>query len=464
MTLTGTRPDDVLRASPRRTARPRWIALALVAAILATSAIVVTDAAGVQPALRRERAALARSRATESAARRALATLRSETAAADAGRGRTQTLDRQRLGQRDAAQHELTQLEQQLASTNQRRTGTMAILNQLAVYSGERDACVAGVQRATAALRRGSTHDAVDALVAASAPCSAALATVTGARYPYDFPDPSVLQVGSHYYAYSTNAGGGNLQVLESSDLVHWTLEGDALAAVPAWASPGATWAPAVIGLHGLFLAYYTVRDRGSGLECISVAAALQPQGPFVDLSAAPLVCQSGGSIDPSPFVDPSGAVTLLWKSEAVPLAPTIIWSQPLTPDGIKLTGTVSQMLAPGPAWEHGIVEAPSMVRIEGRDYLFYSGNAWTTAAYAEGVAVCSGPAGPCHRVVSAPVLASQARLAGPGGGTAFTTAAGKVQLAFAAFTQPDVGYPNSRTLHFASVQIVAGVPVVVPE
>jgi hypothetical protein len=61
-------------------------------------------------------------------------------------------------------------------------------------------------------------------------------------------------------------------------------------------------------------------------------------------------------------------------------------------------------------------------------------------------------------------VLASQNRLAGPGGGTAFTTTNGKVQLAFAAFTQPDVGYPNSRTLHFASVQLVAGVPVVIPE
>jgi hypothetical protein len=438
--------------------------LAVVAAILTTSATVVIDAAGLRPALRREQSALDTSRATEGTARATVAALRSETAALTADQTRTETLDRQRIDERDAAQHLLTQLETQLAATNRKRSGVAAILAELAHHSNERDACIDGVQRATTALQHGSTHDAVAALGAASAPCSAALATVTGARYPYDFPDPSILRAGSHFYAYSTNAGGGNLQVLESSDLRHWTLIGDALAAVPGWATPGATWAPAVVALGGRYVAYYTVRDRGTGLQCISLAVAVRPTGPFVDFSQAPLVCQAGGSIDPSPFVDPNGAVTLLWKSEAIPLAPTIIWSQPLTPDGLTLTGVASQLLAPGKSWEHGIVEAPSMVRIGNHDYLFYSGAVWSTTGYAEGVAVCDGPAGPCRRPVPAPVLASQGSLAGPGGGAAFTTADGRVMLAFAAFTAPDVGYPNSRTLHLASVDVVNGVPVVVPE
>jgi beta-xylosidase len=407
---------------------------------------------------------LAASRSTESAARATLHGLQTATAADVADRNRADTLAAQRRHERDVAQRQLTKLEQDLASTDHQRSGVLVVLEQLARYSSQRDACIEGVQHATAALRRGSTHDAVEALAHADAPCSAALAAVTGARYPYDFPDPSVLRVGSRYYAYSTNAGAGNIQVLESRDLVPWTLEGDALAAVAAWASPGATWAPSVVAIGGHFVAYYTVRDRGSGLECVSVAIAAQPVGPFVDFSKAPLVCQSGGSIDPSPFVDANGAITLLWKSEAIPLAPTIIWSQPLTPDGLALTGTPAQLLVPGSKWEHGIVEAPSMLRIGGHDYLFYSGNVWATAAYAEGVALCDGPAGPCRRVENGPVLASQSRLAGPGGAAAFTTPDGKVQLAFAAFTQPDVGYPNSRTLHFASVQLVAGTPVVVPE
>ena len=194
------------------------------------------------------------------------------------------------------------------------------------------------------------------------------------------------------------------------------------------------------------------------------MAISASPSGPFVDSSTAPLICQAGGSIDPSPFVDETGMPWLHWKSEATATAPTTIWAQPLSADGLTLTGLPAPLLTPGQRWEGGVVEAPSMTRIAGRDYLFYSGNGWTTAAYAEGVAVCAGPAGPCRRIESGPVLASQGRLGGPGGGAAFTTIDGRVVLAFHAFTQPDIGYPNSRTLHLATVRIVSGVPIVTPE
>jgi beta-xylosidase len=178
------------------------------------------------------------------------------------------------------------------------------------------------------------------------------------------------------------------------------------------------------------------------------------------------LVCQRAGSIDPSPFIDPTGGLWLIWKSEATATAPTTIWSQPLSANGVKFepASTPTALLTPAQSWEHHVVEAPSMIQIHGVDYLFYSGGVWTTAGYAEGLAVCAGPAGPCRRPLSAPVLASTDRLGGPGGGAAFTTATGSVWLAYHAFTQPDVGYPNSRTLHFATVRIIGGVPVVTPQ
>ena len=37
-----------------------------------------------------------------------------------------------------------------------------------------------------------------------------------------DFPDPSILQVGSLFYAYATNAFGKHVQVARSDDLVRW--------------------------------------------------------------------------------------------------------------------------------------------------------------------------------------------------------------------------------------------------
>ena len=45
---------------------------------------------------------------------------------------------------------------------------------------------------------------------------------VSGYGYRGDFPDPSVLHVGSTWFAYSTTTGGRNLPVLRSTDLVHW--------------------------------------------------------------------------------------------------------------------------------------------------------------------------------------------------------------------------------------------------
>ena len=35
-----------------------------------------------------------------------------------------------------------------------------------------------------------------------------------------NFPDPGVMKVGSRYYAFATNGGGGNVQAAASRDLV----------------------------------------------------------------------------------------------------------------------------------------------------------------------------------------------------------------------------------------------------
>ena len=50
-----------------------------------------------------------------------------------------------------------------------------------------------------------------------------------GLVYPFDFPDPDVILVGQTYYAYATNSVAGNIQMISSSDLVHWTAIGNAL-------------------------------------------------------------------------------------------------------------------------------------------------------------------------------------------------------------------------------------------
>ena len=84
---------------------------------------------------------------------------------------------------------------------------------------------------------------------AQSAP--APLGTTVEPLYPVDFPDPSLLRVGSTTYAYATNGPGGNVQVIRSSDLRTWQRLPDALPELPAWAAPDFTWAPSVLAPGG---------------------------------------------------------------------------------------------------------------------------------------------------------------------------------------------------------------------
>ena len=169
----------------------------------------------------------------------------------------------------------------------------------------------------------------------------------------------------------------GNVQIIESTDLTHWTAVGNALPHLPAWAEPHYTWAPAVAAIGGTFVLYYAANVAGSGKECVSVATATQPQGPFVDRSTAPLECQPalGGSIDPASFIDTNSGLYLLWKSGGP--GSSKIWSEQLDPAGTAFAAgaTPTVLLVPAQPWEAGTVEAPDMLTAAGRYYLFFSGN-----------------------------------------------------------------------------------------
>ena len=280
-----------------------------------------------------------------------------------------------------------------------------------------------------------------------------------------DFPDPSVIRVGSTYYAYGTNRVG-NVPVLKSTDLAHWTRVGDALPTLPGWAVKGDTWAPSVLQLSDdSFVLYYTVHDSRTGLQCLSRATSDQPEGPFSDPSGGTFMCQVDrrGSIDPSPFVDRDGTPWLVWKSEGrTDGEPTRFWTQRLTADGIHLTGPVTELLHTSQPWQEPIIENPTMVMLDGNYYLFYSANRWETPDYAIGYARCASVTGPCWEGGNGPILPKRDRVLGPGGPSFFTDTRGATWLAYHAWTSPDVGYPDGkRTLRIDKVAMVDGAPVI---
>ena len=293
-----------------------------------------------------------------------------------------------------------------------------------------------------------------------------------GLEYHGEFGAPSVLRVGSTYYAYATNSDGNNLPLLTSTDLETWTARAawpvelglsswsgynDAMPFPAAWAArlppngkPG-VWSPAVIRLAGQYVDAYAVQMKAhSDRHCLTLATSLLPDGPFQDVSAEPLYCSAdpNGSIDPA-WLKAGGKVYLVWKNAGVRGSkPTEVLVRRMTADGLTFYpgSRPHVLLRTAQKWEGNVIEAPSMVRYDGRLYLFYSGNRYTTDDYAIGYAVCRGPLGPCTRPKDRPLLATGGSIAGPGAQSPVVDTTGRLRLAYSAWTAGRVGYPGSST------------------
>jgi hypothetical protein len=324
--------------------------------------------------------------------------------------------------------------------------------------------CLGGVQDALLSISAHDNQAAAKAISAVSGSCASLDGGASaGLVFPFGFPDPDVTLFGQTYYAYATNSVAGNIQIITSSDLTHWTSVGNALPSLPAWAKPNDTWAPSVARINGAYLMYYTAEFAPSGTQCVSVAAATSPEGPFIDNSVLPLECQQslGGSIDPSLFFDATGVPYLLWKSGGA--GSSKIWAQQLnaTGTGFAAATNPTQLLTPDQPWQGGTVEAPDLVLQNGRYWLFYSGNDWNSSNYAVGVASCAGPLGPCSDAAPIPILSSGTETAGPGGESVFADTAGKFWIAFHAWVPGAVGFPNNRDLYLRPLDLSGALPSV---
>jgi beta-xylosidase len=298
-----------------------------------------------------------------------------------------------------------------------------------------------------------------------------------------NFPDAFVLAHGGEYYAYATN-DGANLPVALSRDLVHWDVlkdpakpgkRYDAMPTLGSWAKEGFTWAPEVMELGGKYLVYYTASSRRLDTQCIGVAEASDPKGPFTDTRADPIVCQTklGGTIDASPFKDADGKLYLYFKNDGNRVRDhTWLWGQQLSPDGLSVVGAPVQLLGDRESWKERVIEAPTMVRAPSGYELFYSAGffGWNPeegglSPYAMGYANCSGPLGPCKEAPNNPILHSfkdkeAGCLSGPGHQSIFT-AGGRAYISFHAWAANSACRKegDSRVLYIAPLFWKDGVP-----
>lgn len=289
-----------------------------------------------------------------------------------------------------------------------------------------------------------------------------------GVPYTGEFASPQVLVDGGRYYAVATNEDGNNLPAMSSDDLRTWIPRAplpdyslyrswagfnDALPRPASWAATrwkdGArrygVWAPAIARMGGRYVAAYAAVVSWKRMRlCISLAHADHPEGKYTDASTKPIVCSSDprGSIDPD-LIRVGRKNYLIWKNAGVKgSSPTTTWIRQLNAKATKFAAgsKAHQLLRTAQAWEGNVTEAPDMIRYGGRFYLFYSGNAYTTRAYATGYAICAKVTGPCTRPTTKPLLKTNKVVVGPGGAAPFQDLDGRLRLAYHAWSSAEVG------------------------
>lgn len=134
--------------------------------------------------------------------------------------------------------------------------------------------------------------------------------------------DPTIVKAGEYFYAYGTEDNWGNeggyhlIPVVRSTDLVNWTLVGDALQTKPDWKQEGGIWAPDVSKVGDKYYMYYSYSTWGDENPGIGLAIADQPEGPFEDQGKVFLSKEIGvaNSIDPF-YIEENGKKYLFWGS-----------------------------------------------------------------------------------------------------------------------------------------------------
>ena len=124
----------------------------------------------------------------------------------------------------------------------------------------------------------------------------------------------------------------------------------------------------------------------------------------------------------------------------------TPVRAQPIAEDGRSLVGESTIVLSNDLDWEGHLIEGPFCTLQNGRYWLFYAGNDFSTPAYGIGAAVADHPLGP-YRKQGEPLLKSARSWTAPGHASVAPGLDGRPQLFFHAFHPGTGGYNAFRAL-----------------
>jgi len=136
-----------------------------------------------------------------------------------------------------------------------------------------------------------------------------------------------------------------------------------------------------------------------------------------------------------------SGVAEAILEDMATP-----IYAQQLSTDGRTLLRERHLLLANDLDWEGHLIEGPYLTRQDGRYYLFYAGNDFTSPSYGIGYAVADKISGPWRKATE-PLLKSHPRWSAPGHASVSVGTNGEPRLFFHAYHPGTGGYNVFRAL-----------------
>lgn len=253
------------------------------------------------------------------------------------------------------------------------------------------------------------------------------------------FGDPFILLHGDTYYMYGT-AGEEGIEVYRSQDLLNWegpvgVRDGLALHKDDVWGDHW-FWAPEVYAINGRFYMYFSAEEH------INAAVSDSPLGPFKQTKQAPML--ESKAIDNHLFIDEDGKPYIYFVYFKDGLS---VWVAELNEDLLTLKPeTMAECIRPTQPWERKegrVNEGPYVIRHEGRYYLFYSGNGYTSQEYGVGFAVADHPTGPWEKFEGNPILQSPDTLRGVGHGAFFKDKKGDLHYVYHAHNSRQKVHPR---------------------
>lgn len=263
--------------------------------------------------------------------------------------------------------------------------------------------------------------------------------------------DPTIIREGDTYYMAGTQyTEHPGFTVYASNGLDNWKSTSSSLPNLAKGEKVYGTkgfWAPQFLKYDGKWYMFYTANEQ------VAVAVADSIDGTYVGAYGATPIDGTEKNIDPFLFVDDDGKAYLyhvrfdhgnfLWVGEFD------------FNSGHIVDGTLQRVFRNDQAWENTgsypsdpIMEGPTVAKIDGTYYLFYSANHFMSKDYAVGYATASSPLGPWTKNPYNPIInSSVAGEKGSGHGDLFFGPDGDLKYVFHVHNSDSVVSPRKTRI-----------------